>query len=328
MNSNKLHQHQNQQSNASSNRPAHRAYCNEVGQFLREKKDDPNSAFTRPKKLTMSCTECAAQGRDHFGHYLSRCPCREGRRATHVVASTPAAPAVALGAAAKASTKLVSNPQDAELANNPVSAANPFYFSSVRGVGSDINYSAASLQAINHFASSQQAIDPFVALGEDPVTSILPVLDHDNEEEDDDDFEKRGVTMKLLRAIKEDCLRINSDTEYWSIGRVSISRVGNHEIFYPRRLFLNSFLSHDSVSATAFSSSLTSWEILTKRDRKGEYQNAKDSKSNVLQETLDKFKLHDVSQLSVCNKEQLTELADCLQTSRWGDDVDPTSTLT
>ena len=103
MNSTKLQQ-QNQQSNASSNRPAHCAYCNEVGHFLREKKDDPNSAFTCPKKLAMSCPECAAKGRYHFGHYLSRCPFREDRRATNVVASTPAAPAVAHGAAAKAKT--------------------------------------------------------------------------------------------------------------------------------------------------------------------------------------------------------------------------------
>ena len=43
-------------------------------------------------------------------------------------------------------------------------------------------------------------------------------------------FEKRGVSIKLLRAIKAEALKINGDEKFWTIGAVSTCLVGNHEL--------------------------------------------------------------------------------------------------
>ena len=44
------------------------------------------------------------------------------------------------------------------------------------------------------------------------------------------DFELRGVTIALFRAIAKEALDRNTDKRYWNIGRVSAELNGNHEI--------------------------------------------------------------------------------------------------
>ena len=43
-------------------------------------------------------------------------------------------------------------------------------------------------------------------------------------------FEKRGVTVELLVAIRDEALKRNTSTNYWSIGAISAYVNGNHEI--------------------------------------------------------------------------------------------------
>lgn len=43
-------------------------------------------------------------------------------------------------------------------------------------------------------------------------------------------FEKRGVTIELLLAIRDEALKRNSTLHYWSIGAISAYVNGNHEI--------------------------------------------------------------------------------------------------
>jgi hypothetical protein len=43
-------------------------------------------------------------------------------------------------------------------------------------------------------------------------------------------FEYRGVTLKLLLAIKDEALSKNHDESFWSIGSISSIVIGNHEI--------------------------------------------------------------------------------------------------
>lgn len=45
-----------------------------------------------------------------------------------------------------------------------------------------------------------------------------------------EEFEKRGVTIALLKALKEVALQVNTDVGYWSIGRFSAEVMGNHEL--------------------------------------------------------------------------------------------------
>ena len=44
------------------------------------------------------------------------------------------------------------------------------------------------------------------------------------------DFELRGVTIALFRAIVQEALERNPDKNYWNMGRVSAELIGNHEI--------------------------------------------------------------------------------------------------
>ena len=46
-------------------------------------------------------------------------------------------------------------------------------------------------------------------------------------------FEKRGVTLSLLQAVRDLALSIKPNPDYWSIGRLSAALVGNHEILKP-----------------------------------------------------------------------------------------------
>ena len=47
------------------------------------------------------------------------------------------------------------------------------------------------------------------------------------------DFELRGVTIALFRAIVKEALKRNPDKSYWNMGRVSAELIGNHEILKP-----------------------------------------------------------------------------------------------
>ena len=49
-------------------------------------------------------------------------------------------------------------------------------------------------------------------------------------EEMSSEFEKRGVTIGLLRSVRDHALQKNSEDGYWSIGRLSALLIGNHEI--------------------------------------------------------------------------------------------------
>jgi len=44
------------------------------------------------------------------------------------------------------------------------------------------------------------------------------------------EFETRGVSIELFRAMKKEALKRNPDEVYWTMGRVSAEIVGNHEI--------------------------------------------------------------------------------------------------
>ena len=44
------------------------------------------------------------------------------------------------------------------------------------------------------------------------------------------DFEMRGVTLRLFQAIRKYALSLNSEKEYWNMGRISALIIGNHEI--------------------------------------------------------------------------------------------------
>ena len=47
------------------------------------------------------------------------------------------------------------------------------------------------------------------------------------------DFELRGVTIDLFRAIVKEALQRNPDKSYWNMGRISAEVIGNHEILKP-----------------------------------------------------------------------------------------------
>ena len=48
-----------------------------------------------------------------------------------------------------------------------------------------------------------------------------------------DNFEKRGVSIRFFRALLSKALSVNTDPEFWNMGRVSALLVGNHEILKP-----------------------------------------------------------------------------------------------
>ena len=43
------------------------------------------------------------------------------------------------------------------------------------------------------------------------------------------EFEKRGVTLKLLQSVRDHALRVDL-SDSWTVGKVSAFIVGNHEI--------------------------------------------------------------------------------------------------
>ena len=49
----------------------------------------------------------------------------------------------------------------------------------------------------------------------------------------DDEFEKRGISIILLRAIRDLALVKNNNKDFWSIGAISAYMVGNHEVLKP-----------------------------------------------------------------------------------------------
>ena len=69
-----------------------------------------------------------------------------------------------------------------------------------------------------------------------------------------DDFELRGVTIALFRAIVQEALERNPDKTYWNMGRVSAEMIGNHEILKPDCRF--GFVDKDKTLTFAADSSL------------------------------------------------------------------------
>ena len=68
------------------------------------------------------------------------------------------------------------------------------------------------------------------------------------------DFELRGVTIALFRAIVKEALKRNPDKSYWNMGRVSAEMIGNHEILKPDCRF--GFVDKDATLTFAADSSL------------------------------------------------------------------------
>ena len=65
------------------------------------------------------------------------------------------------------------------------------------------------------------------------------------------DFELRGVTIALFRAIVKEALKRNPDKTYWNMGRVSAEMIGNHEILKPECRF--GFVDKDATLTFAIS---------------------------------------------------------------------------
>ena len=53
----------------------------------------------------------------------------------------------------------------------------------------------------------------------------------------DEEFELRGVTIALFRAVRDQALKLNPDPNHWDMGRVSALVVGNHEILTANNRF-------------------------------------------------------------------------------------------
>ena len=68
------------------------------------------------------------------------------------------------------------------------------------------------------------------------------------------DFELRGITIALFRAIVKEALERNPDKTYWNMGRVSAELIGNHEILKPDCRF--GFVDKDATLTYAADSSL------------------------------------------------------------------------
>ena len=68
------------------------------------------------------------------------------------------------------------------------------------------------------------------------------------------EFELRGVTYTLFRAIVKEAVKRNPDKSYWNMGRVSAELIGNHEILRPDCRF--GFVDKDSTLTFAADCSL------------------------------------------------------------------------
>jgi tetratricopeptide (TPR) repeat protein len=60
-------------------------------------------------------------------------------------------------------------------------------------------------------------------------------------------FEKRGVSLRLLQSVRDFALSCNDSEEYWTIGRLSALIIGNHEILGVNNRW---GVSSDQVDAT------------------------------------------------------------------------------
>jgi len=62
---------------------------------------------------------------------------------------------------------------------------------------------------------------------------IVTVRNKFEPESSADVFEKRGITLSLLKSVRDFALSMNSTPGYWTIGKVSAFLNGNHEILSP-----------------------------------------------------------------------------------------------
>ena len=153
------------------------------------------------------------------------------------------------------------------------------------------------------------------------------------------------------------------DMKFWSIGRVCALIVGNHELLRKQKkqflLLLDLIALIEATSANANTPN-SIWEILTDPKNSTEpflhkliefgitdqaeswkkeslvglaWDILTDPKSTakdreVFSQKLQDLGLSDASTLASCEKEKLVDLASYIKSCRWGDDIDPHSTLT
>lgn len=83
-------------------------------------------------------------------------------------------------------------------------------------------------------------------------------------------FEKRGVTLALLRAVRDEALRRDTTSGYWTIERLSALLVGNHEILMAEnRWGVASGFEGDAIreAALTFKERCSLVEVLKRRHR-------------------------------------------------------------
>ena len=131
------------------------------------------------------------------------------------------------------------------------------------------------------------------------------------------DFELRGVTIALFRAVRDAALKINSDPNHWDMGRVSALVVGNHEILSEDNRFGAGLQERNNTLTFGTKTSLI--ELLKKDHQKSPHPKFQLTYNQAVGKEANVF-------VSFAYKDNFCELVEALEVNLEDRGADPTTT--